>query len=582
VARPRWRVPDVRLAGVGVVLVAAWVGIGVRLVDVQALSADEYADRGLDQRVRQEELLAVRGSILDRAGRRLATTVDAVTVVADPTIITDDRAAARLLARLVEGNTSDLRAAFAGDSRYYVVARGIEGEDADEVRAAVEEAQLDGVFFETEPKRIYPAGALASQVVGFVGGDVGGGLEGLEHQYDDRLSGIAGSQIIERDPFGNPIPQGQYVVDPPLDGADLVLTIDAEIQFAAERALKRRLRTTKAEAGSIIVMDVTTGELLAVANAPTFDPNDRSGVDPALFRDRAVADVYEPGSTLKVVTVAAALEEGIVEPSTLFKVPAEYVIPLQPEPKVYTDEGRSRDVDMTVGEIVARSSNIGTILIQQLLGNEAHHRYLEAFGLGEKAGDLPGESAGSLEDAADWCDTTCGPSTAIGYRVGVTPLQMAGVFAAIANDGVWVEPHVVGKIVRADLSTEVVEPDERVVLSPETARIMQQLLRGVVEAHGGTGRLAAVAGYTVGGKTGTTEKYLPDEGAYSETERIASFIGIAPISDPRIVVVVVLDSPRGEDPNGGDYHFGGVSAAPVFAEVAEAALHDLGIPQDAS
>lgn len=233
---------------------------------------------------------------------------------------------------------------------------------------------------------------------------------------------------------------------------------------------------------------------------------------------------------------------------------------------------------MSVADIVAQSSNVGTILIQDLVGNQRHHQYLSAFGLGQVAsGDLPAEAAGRLEHFSDWCDTTCGPSTAIGYRVDVTPLQMATVFAAIANDGVWVEPHVVREIISSDGSRERYEPTERPVVSENTARTMRRLLRGVVES--GTGSLAAAPSYTVGGKTGTTEKFVPGEG-YSEEDRIASFIGIAPINDPRVVVAVVLDSPNGETEDGSDLRFGGVSAAPVFAEVAEATLHRLGVPPD--
>jgi cell division protein FtsI (penicillin-binding protein 3) len=246
--------------------------------------------------------------------------------------------------------------------------------------------------------------------------------------------------------------------------------------------------------------------------------------------------------------------------------------------KEYTDVGHRKTQRMSVAEIVAQSSNVGTILIQDLVGNQRHHQYLSAFGLGQVAsGDLPAEAAGRLEHFSDWCDTTCGPSTAIGYRVDVTPLQMATVFAAIANDGVWVEPHVVREIISSDGSRERYEPTERPVISESTARTMRRLLSDVVES--GTGSLAAAASYTVGGKTGTTEKFVPGVG-YSEEDRIASFIGIAPINDPRVVVAVVLDSPQGETEDGSDLRFGGVSAAPVFAEVAEATLHRLGVPPD--
>ncbi len=573
--------PDVRLALVGAFFVLVWLGIGVRLVDVQALNADAYADRGFEQRVRQEELVAVRGSILDRDHQAIATSVDALTVIADPTLIVDDVATAQLLAPLVSRTEDELIDAFASDRRYYVVQRGLTGDEAESFKLYVTANNIKGLFYATEPKRIYPFASLASQLVGFVGGDEGRGIEGLEYRYDEELAGVPGRQVVERDPYGNPIPQGHHTVEDAVHGSDLVLTIDSQIQFTAEKMLEEALLDTGALSGSVVVLDVQTGGVLAMANAPTFDPNNRRHAQPWIFRNGAVANVYEPGSTLKVVTVAAAIEEGIVEPSTVFDVPPEYVIPLEPEPKIYQDVGHEDTLAMSVGEIVARSSNVGTILIQSLLGNETHHEYLASFGLGTSTGEFPAESAGSLEDATDWCVSTCGPSTAIGYRVGVTPLQMAGVFATIANDGVWMEPHVVDAVIHDDLTVDEYEPVSRPVLSKATAQILQRLLMGVVVSEEGTGWRAAIAGYTVGGKTGTTEKYLPDQGAYSETDRIASFIGMAPISDPRIVVAVVLDSPHGENEDGDDLKFGGVSAAPVFAAVMEAALHDLGVPPDA-
>ena len=580
-ARPQWRVPDVRLTIVGAIFVLAWIGIGARLVDVQAVNADSYADQGLDQRVKQEELAAARGTIFDRDGIELAVTVGAVTIFADPEFVTDPTGAARTLSPLLGLPEQELLAKLTADSRFQYIARRLTRSEAAVIREAVEDAAISGVFFQDEPNRVYPAGSLASQLVGFVRTDDLVGIEGLEYQYNEILEGEAGRQIVERDPYRNPIPQGQYIVEPPVHGADVVLTIDREIQFAVEQALATAVEQTGAT-GTIVVMDVTTGEILAMASAPTFDPNDRSAADPASFRNRAVADMYEPGSTLKVVTIAAALEEGLVTSGTTLPLPAKYTIPLDPDPKVYTDVGRRKPTELTVAEIVARSSNIGTITIQAMLGNDLHHQYLASFGLGQKAsGDLPGEATGLLRPADEWCDSTCGPSTAIGYRVDVTVLQMAAVFATIGNNGVWVEPHVVAEVVNADGSRDVFEPIRRPVLSQETARTMQLLLQGVVESERGTGSRAVVAGYTVGGKTGTTEKFLPDIGVYSDEDRIASFIGIAPISSPRIVVAVMLDTPRGVDDNGDELRFGGVSAAPVFAEVVEAALHRLGVAPDA-
>ncbi len=567
---------DSRLLVLGIAFAVAWAGIGYRLVRVQGFEAEDHAARGEQQRVRTEDLTAPRGTIYDRDGVELAVSIDAITVTVNPAELEDPVALARLLAPMVGEPRHVLRQRFTKPgSQFAYVARRLESAEAEQIRRFVRDSDIAGVYFSAEPKRVYPAGSLASQVVGFVRDDDMAGLEGIEWKYDEALAGVPGQQIVERDPYGNPIPQGEFIVDPAQPGADLILTIDREIEFAAQQILAQAVADTNATAGTVVVLDVDTGEVLAMASAPTFDPNNRTGADPSAYRNRAVTDVYEPGSTLKVVTVAAALEEDVVTPRTSIRVPAK----LEIGDKNYTDVGRKKPRQMTVSEIVAQSSNVGTILIQDLLGNDQHYRYLAAFGLGAAAsGDLPGEASGHLENVRNWCDTTCGPSTAIGYRVDVTPLQMASVFAAIANDGVWVEPHVVREVIRADGTRERFRPTERPVVSAATARVMRLMLQGVVES--GTGTLAAIDSYTVGGKTGTTEKFVPGEG-YSAEDRIASFIGIAPIDDPRIVVAVVLDAPHGELEDGSDLKFGGVSAAPVFAAVAEAALHRLGVPPDA-
>ncbi|HEX9853847.1 MAG TPA: penicillin-binding protein 2 [Acidimicrobiia bacterium] len=574
--RPRRGTRDNRLLTVGVVFVLAWGGIGFRLFEVQGVQAGSFAERGQEQRVRNEDLPADRGTIFDRDGVELAVSIRAVTMIANPSVIKRPKETARLIAPLVGVDRDDLAERLSNnESQFAYVARRLERSQVEEVYALIEELGIEGFWFVEEPKRVYPAGPLAAQVVGFVQDDDGVGIEGLEFQYDAALAGEPGRQIVERDPFGKPIPQGEFTIDPPVPGADLVLTLDGAVQYATQQFLEKALRETKAVGGTVVVLSVKTGEILAMANAPTFDPNERSAYDPIHYRNRAVADVYEPGSTLKVVTISAAMNEGIVERNTLFDVPGE----LEIHDKVYTDEARKKAERMTVADIVARSSNIGTILIEQELGNDLLSAYLQAFGLGKKAsGEFPGEASGSLQPVSEWCDTTCGPSTAIGYRVGVTPLQMASVFGAIANDGLWIEPHIVRETLHSSGERDVYDPVTRPVLSESTAGVMRRLLQGVVEE--GTGWRAAIDGYTVGGKTGTTEKFVPGKG-YSKKDRIASFIGMAPVDDPELVVAVMLDSPHGELAKDVDLKFGGVSAAPLFAEVMEAALHRLGVAPDA-
>ncbi len=578
--RRQGRRAEVRVLIVGVALVAAWVGLGYKLFQVQAVNAAVYAGEGEEQRIREEELPAVRGTIYDRDGDELAVSVEAVTIEANPSQISDPVLMARMLAPILEMSEDELLERLSGDRQFSYVARALDRATADRARTVVADLDLGGLTFQPEAKRIYPRGPLAAQVLGFVRSDTQEGLEGLEFSQDGELTGTAGSQLVERDRYGIPIPQGELVIDPAIPGSDVVLTIDSGIQYMAEQELQRALEETGAVAGTVVVIDIDSGEILAMANAPGYDPNLRSDLSTEAIRNRAVADVYEPGSTLKVVTVAAALEEGLLQPRSRFEVPAE----LEIHDKVYTDVGRTRTEHMTVAGIVARSSNIGTIMIQDMLGNESHHEYLARFGLGTSLGlGLPGEASGLLRPLDDWCAATCGASTAIGYRVDVTPVQMAAVFATIANDGVRVEPHIISEIIDGTGEVTVAQPQSVEVISAKTAVTMRNMLRDVVSR--GTGQRAAVPGYHVGGKTGTTEKYIPGEG-YSPTDSMASFIGIAPIDRPEVVIAVVLDSPRtpedladAEDVD--RFEFGGVSAAPVFSRVAEATLHLLGIAPNA-
>lgn len=580
--RPTWRVHDLRVVLVGVLFILAWAGIGYRLFQVQVVEAATFVADGEDQRIKVEDKAAKRGTIFDRDGIELAVTVDLPTVIADPSLILDPAGTAEVLAPLIDGDVAELTARLdQPNSRFTYVARHLDVDVADEVRAAVEEHDIDGIYFRNEPYRVYPAGDLAAQVLGFVKQDDQAGLEGLEAEFDDFLTGTPGTQVLERDPEGRPIPLGELLIEPAIPGVDVRTTIDREIQYAAQQAAADAVADTGALSATIVVSVPSTGEILAMATAPTFDPNDRSSIDSATVRNRAVTDVFEPGSTLKVVTVAAALDAGIVTPRDSWTVPAEYDVDGKEEP--YTDVKRTDDRFMSVAEILTTSSNVGTIQIQERLGNELHHQYLEAFGLGQLTTDsIRGEVPGLLHPLEDWVSATAGASTAIGYRVDVTALQMAAVFGTIANNGVWVEPHIVSELIHPDGSRDVTVPKQRPVLSETTAEQMRELLQGVVEQ--GTGRRASVAGFAVGGKTGTTEKFLFEEGHYSEEDRIASFIGIAPIDGPKIVVVVVLDSPHGEIEEDGqmvELQFGGVSAAPVFARVAEAAMQALGVAPDA-
>jgi cell division protein FtsI (penicillin-binding protein 3) len=573
-----WARGDLRLLVVGVVMVVAWAGIGYRLFDLQGAQAVEPANVGFDQRIREETIDAARGTIYDRDGVELALSIDGWNVVVDPTMLDDPSAAASLLAPYADVDLATLEETLTTGRdtghRYAEIAMRVDTARKNEIKAVVDEHDLVGVFYRPQPLRVYPAGDVAAQVIGLTRFDDGTGIEGLEKTFDSELEGEAGRLIVERDPQGRVIPQGQVLLEPAVPGSDVVTTIDREVQFAAEQGLRKAIQTTGAIGGSIVAVEIDTGAVLAMASWPGLDLNDRSQVTPEVLRNRAVADIYEPGSTLKVVTIAAAIEEGIVTPDTPIDTPKKVVI----GDFEYEDHGTNPPW-MKVADVVKRSSNVGTIEIQHRLGDELHYEYLTAFGLGAPSGlDVAGERHGALNPTSQW-NQTSGSSIAIGYAVGTTPLQMAAVYAAIANDGVWIEPHLVSEVIRSDGRHIVTKPRQRVVISPETAATMRWMLGRVIDSEDGTGRRALMSDYTAGGKTGTSQKFDVELGRYSE-DTMASFIGMAPLDDPRIVVVVVLDSPHGQLPDGADLSLGGASAAPVFAEVTQNALHQLGVAPD--
>jgi cell division protein FtsI (penicillin-binding protein 3) len=564
---------DARLLAVGGLLLFAWLGAGARLFYVQVVESDRWAAESLEQRLTRKELAARRGTIFDTRGREMAVTIDGTTIYANPKQIESAEVAARLLGAVLDRPTSVILERLREDSTFVYLARQLEFDQAEEVRAL----DLAGIYTLSEPKRVYPAGALASHILGWVDID-NQGKEGLEYRFDEVLRGSPGAAIVETDPSGRIIPQGRYQVEPADPGDDLVTTIDLDVQFAAERACSEILTDAEAQRCTAVVLDPEDGAVVALTTLPDFDPNDREGVgDEVLFGNFAIRGTFEPGSTLKTMTIAAALEDGLVKPSSVIPdVPARYEV-VEGACESRTDDlfGCFGDPeyhvpeDMTVEEIVTRSSNVGTILVGERVGTARLRRFLERFGLGQPTGiEYAGEAAGSVN-----VDPTCGSCTAsasIGYSVSVSPLQMAAAYGAIANDGMWVEPHLVDQVVSGDEAPTTVHPGRHRVVSPATARTMRHMLQLVVEK--GTGLRAAIPGYAVAGKTGTSEQ-LEDTG-YNRRVNVASFVGMAPADDPALVVAVVVEGPS--------YAFrsGGLSAAPVFAEVMEKALHHLGVPSD--
>lgn len=572
-----------RMALIAFVVVAAWLGMGYRLFEIQVVRAEELAEEGLQQRLVTREMAPQRGKIYDRNGNLLAMTVESKSIFAVPDQVTEPLWVAQQIGGLLGVDPDTLYERLTSDRDFVYIKRQVDGVLAEEILAE----NAAGVFAHPEPSRIYPAGSVASHVTGFVNID-GDGQEGLELYYDDQLRGVPGHAEYERDIAGRVIPQGYTNIVPAVPGKDLVTTIDLPLQYQAQESCEGALERTGARSCWAVVLAVETGEVLAMVGAPEFDPETRQTLDPSceeaedpatcrMFSNFAVRGIYEPGSTQKMITFSAALEEGEVQVGTVIPDVADELEVLEGACEdadddvlgCYEDFDEHDTADMTVAEIFTKSSNVGTIRVAETLGEDRLVDYIEKFGLGEKTGiDYTVEAPGILRFDAG-CQT-CWASAAIGYSVAVTPLQMAAAYAAIGNDGVWVTPHIVRSQIDAEGETEVTNVETRQVVSSGTALLMRELLASVVEK--GTGEAGAVDGYRVGGKTGTANK-LGEDGTYTDETR-ASFVGLAPINDPEVVVAVVVDEPDHE------HRTGGLSAAPVFSEIMEQALHRLGVSPD--
>jgi cell division protein FtsI (penicillin-binding protein 3) len=548
--------PQKRLLVLLVVMGLALTAIVVRLVDVQAIEGGHYEAMAMAQRVRSVDLAAERGSIFDRNGHDLALSVPQQTVYADPRVVRDADAYARKLAPIVDVDRDDLRDRLAErDLAFVYVARKVDDETASRVRRL----DLPGVGFVRESKRFYPAEELAGPVLGFAGTD-NEGLSGLEQKYDKLLRGKPGRLVAEEDPSGREIPATQRTAEAAERGGDLVLTLDQSMQYEVEKQLLTQVRGVNARGGIAIVADVRTGDVLAMASVSGGGSGSRADLAPATDVNRALASVYEPGSTAKVITVAGALETNVVEPAT-----GVYV-----EPKIWIDDKSFEDAEYhrpitwPVTEIVRRSSNVGVIRIAEKMGPGPLYLFQRAFGFGTRTPiDFPAESAGLMKTPQEFVSTDMG-SVPIGYTTAVTPMQMLDVFVTIANGGVSRPPRLVAATIDADgVRHENAPKKGRRVVSAQTAAEVNEMLRGVVR-EGGTGEKAAISGYTVAGKTGTSRKP-----PYEPTPRyMASFAGFAPAESPRLAAIVVLDQPGTRN----DSYYGGKVAAPLFASIMKYAL----------
>ena len=543
---------------------AAWgVVVVARLVQVQLVRHDDYVTKAQRQQERTLLLNPVRGSILDTRERVLAESIAAESIYADPQAIADKRAVAKALAKIrgIGLTARELEAKLRGANSFAWIARQLPLEVTSEVR----KLRLPGIYFLEAHRRTYPRSMLGANVIGYVGVD-GDGLAGIEHSFDGYVKGTPGKVTLLKDARKGIYLVGGDGANRPRDGQHVVLTIDSVIQFIAERALKTAVEKHRAAGGSAIVMDPNTGEILAMASAPTFDPNRFGEFSPAAWKNRSVQDLYEPGSTFKVITAAAGLEEGLVTPSQVLDCGnGEITIA---NITIREHDGHRYQM-LSFEDVIVNSSNVGTVRVGLALGQDRFHQWIRRFGFGDKTGlPLPGESPGLLRRTQRWTQVSPA-SISIGQEIGVTPLQIIRAVSAVATGGEMVEPRIVKRVVD-DEGNIVYEPQPHKpvrVMSEKTAAVLNEILKNVVTR--GTGTNAALADHVVAGKTGTAQKSF-GRGGYIDGRYVGSFIGYVPADRPRLAILVVIDEPRLE-------HYGGTVAAPAFREIAEGTLRYLGV-----
>src|SRR5438128_2015853 len=552
-----------RVLVIALVLFGWMLLIGARLVHLQVNQHDDLTSRARKQQLGAVETSPIRGQLLDRQGREFARSVDTESFFADPAEIENPADIARRIASVTDLDratlTDRLIEAKETNKKFVWIVRRLDEQTATKLSALY----LQGIYPRKEPKRYYPNDSLAAHVLGFVGTDEVG-LGGVEQFYNERIRGEAGKLFVESDAQRRAFES--YEVQPH-PGQTVVLTIDQTIQFRAEQALLAAVERAHAKSGTAIVMDPLNGDILALANAPTFNPNQPPRDTEERRANGALQNTYEPGSTFKIVAYSAAIEKGLVRPGDKIDCQMGQIIVAGRLIHDHHPFGV-----LTVAEALAQSSNVGAIKLGLRVGDESMFDYFKSFGFGSRTGvDLPGESPGILRPLHRGQPSSIG-SIAMGQEVGVTPLQMAAAYSALANGGLMVKPHLVREMRTPDGTVLYqAKPEVRRVLKPETTVALRGMLEGVTLR--GTARKAQLNGYTAAGKTGTAQKIDPKTHAYSRTKYVGSFVGFAPVENPAVVIIVVIDEPTGS------YH-GGDVAAPVFREIAEQILPELNILPD--
>jgi cell division protein FtsI/penicillin-binding protein 2 len=544
-------------------LLSFWIlAIGVRLVRLQVVKYGFFVQLAHRQQNRTIPIEPRRGNIFDRYGRPLAMSINVDSVFAVPSEVHDLETTAGLLGKVLNQDPQAIVARIESSRNFAYIARKVDAETSDRIR----ELNLRGIYFRKEPKRFYPDRELAAQVLGYVGMD-DEGLGGLERIFDDDLRGIPGKELISVDARRKWF---SGVEKPPDPGQNLVLTIDQTIQYIAERELQRGMEDTKAIAGTVIVQNPRTGEILALANRPTFNPNVFNNVPQESLKNRAISDVYEPGSVFKIVTYSAAIDQHVVTPED--RIDCQHGSIDVFGMKIHDHESLGV---VTIAEALAHSSDVAAIKVGMRLGDERLYHYLREYGFGSQSGiELPGETRGLTKPVNRWSKVSIG-AISMGQEVGVSPIQVISMISTIGNDGVYTPPRIVAGELPPDGTPKPVvfhPAQQHRVVTPMTAAQMKKMMEGVVLF--GTARRAILNGYTSAGKTGTAQKVDAATGAYSKTKYVASFIGFSPVNAPAVTIAVILDSPIG-------LHQGGQVSAPVFKRIAEQVLEYMHVPHDA-
>jgi len=549
-----------RLILLKIILLICFLSVVFRLGLIMFVEHEAYFARAKIQQIKKEEIVPKRGNIYDRMGRELAISLEKESLFIDPLSLKSE-GKIDVLKNYVKVDAAQIERLSAKNIRFLWLERKVDSAVAEKIK----DLKIEGVSSVTEASRFYPKGFLASHVIGFVNIDEKG-MEGLERQYDKYLRAEKTLKTVSVDAKGKKLSQGDLR---DVKGNDVFLTIDEGLQYIVEKHLDEAVKKWQASSATAIMMDPFTGEILALANRPTYDPNNLNSIkNISIIRNRAITDLYEPGSTFKIVTATAALEEGIVKPYTKFDCSQGYI-----EVGGKKIKDAHRHGVLTFEEVIQKSSNVGTIKIAMMLGREKLYQYIKKFGFGEKTGiDLPGEISGYLRALQKWSGTSIG-AIPIGQEIGVTALQILRAYSAIANGGYLVKPFVVSEIHSPDggiLYKAVIQREK--IVSERTAKLMREILKKVTE-EGGTATQAKLDGNNVAGKTGTAQKYDPKTHRYSKDSFVSSFVGFIPSDNPRIAMIVVIHDPKGA-------HYGGVVAAPVFKAIADEALSYLNVPRD--